>query len=362
MNLQMIKFVFSADWHINNTIIGKQKGGIPIRVLDCLQNIDSSIDFAIENEADFYLFGGDMYRNSKPSSHYKTMVHERVMRLVRNGVKVIIIPGNHDMSKSDIKEHALSEFRSLDIDGVYLIEEKEVITFDGIEIVGIPWQYEPFEWDLQLDPDLFSICIAHCTIPTAIFQSGLEAGGELVMGTDFYIDEEFFEQFDMSLLGHLHVGQILNHNPLIAYSGASEWLTWGELSCQPGFIYGIVYKENDYSWQKIPYKNRPRHDLQIFVDSMEHELPEVDPEAMYRIKLISSDPTVYLPSNDVERHFKNAFACHVKEIRPRPNRADKYPNLENQNPTDQLEVWFETIDMEFDEELRELWTEISTNI
>jgi len=334
-----LKYVAFGDLHLDHSVTGKTKEGVPIRVLDVYQNLVDLVSFSIENKVDYVLFTGDMYRTNHPSQTYKAMVQKQIMRLSNNGIKTIMITGNHDTSRSSISEHALSEFKHLHIPNVYLVDSYELLVFDEIQIACIAWQLSETIPTFELIPNLPSVCIAHCTtwgdIPFWDNQSS-----ELTLGQEFFIPLDYFNQFDQTILGHIHKPTFFEK---AIYPGSCEQHTWGEVYDTPqGFIYF------DGTIHHIPYKLRPR----IKLDTLDG-LPVVDPNAMYRVY---DDDTP-----NIENHFRDAFSVEVIKRSRKVERQFKTVLDKDRSDTEWIELYFDEVNEEFDDATRDLWFGLLSN-
>lgn len=334
--------VFFADLHLNKQVDGrKHRSGYPQRVIDILNNLRLVIDFAIDNEVDYLLFGGDAYETGRPLEEYRHMFRSEIIRAAQKGIKCILIPGNHDMTKRDTADHALAEFRDLPSDNIYLVDSPTLLEFDDVNIYCLPWQYTPFEEE-NIDTNKFTICIAHCSILGAVFQSGQVITS---LDKDFGVNIEFFEQFDLALIGHIHAPQVLSEEPYIGYPGSGEWLTWGEI----GQFHGYFHWDGERIIHR-KYNHRPRYD--IYWDGVE-ELPNVDPEAMYRIHLKDTH------ANLARVHFEDAFELKLIQEITRVSRPEVLEIKEEENHTEILTRYLAD---EWNADIEEEWLRILEDV
>lgn len=346
----LTRFLFFADAHVDgNAGWGRRTNGIPQRVLDVVKNFDYLVDFAIDQDVDFVLFGGDMYQHHNPSKYVQDIVQKRIMRLSRAGITTIMVFGNHDVTKNTIKGHALSEFKNLAPENAYVIEQPETLYFDDVTITGIPWLFEPLDYTPNLPLDTLNLAIAHCSVPEVV--SDWVDTIESLLGKEFIIPLDYFEQFDFVGLGHIHSFRRWGH---VMYPGSMEMFTWGEAEKKHGFIY---YNNGDISFH--PYYTRPRYDLEFWVGNI--DLPEIDPEGIYRITLKANSPDADFP--DLSQHFRDVFNVKFRHHKPKRER-DRTVTLDPSivNPTEQLNVYFESIGEKFDEELKKEWTSLELTI
>lgn len=349
----MTRFLHFADVHLNSKTGGrfvKADKFIPYRAADILANFDRMIAKAKRYKVDYVFFAGDMYRDHLPTNTYRQLTTSRLVALAKTA-HVIVVIGNHDSSK---REHAFLELATLNHTNIHIVDRPSVLSFPDLQVVCIPWQFEPLTFEFELSNTKPNVAVAHCTIQEALFESGVDAA-EVVLGRDFRLPLSYFDGFDYVALGHIHKQQQWGN---VVYPGSMEHLTWGEFN--DGSTHGFVLGEIGASWNLHKYKFRKRVDLKFNVDKP-FKLPPVDPEAMYRITLTSTQPEVVLPTLAVTNHFRNAADVKIVEIKPRLKRqGTNLGELKSKSPTDILALYFKDTGTEFTPELKELWTEIQS--
>ncbi len=109
----MVKILHFADAHINMANYGRQdpETGLPMRVVDFLKSLDTIIDAAIEEKVDLVIFAGDAYKDRNPAPTYQREWGQRIMRLSNANIPTILLVGNHDLSPSLNRAHALDAFQ-----------------------------------------------------------------------------------------------------------------------------------------------------------------------------------------------------------------------------------------------------------
>lgn len=339
----MPEIVFFTDLHINKKVLGRKNvaSGYPQRVIDIWDNLKLVVDFAIENEVNYLLFGGDAYESSKPLEEYRHMFRQEIVRAATNGIKCVLIPGNHDMTKRETADHALAEFRDLPMSNIYLVDKPQLVHFPDLTIYALPWQHNFTLPTLDLDPLKLNICMAHCTVLGATYASGQTV---TTLDKDFGVDIDFFKQFNLVFLGHIHAPQVLWEDPFIGYPGSSEWLDWGEF----GALHGFYYYDGT-AVMHIPYKHRARYDYDwSTLDEFSSVLPQVNTEAMYRVKVKDVHTDIII------KHFGSSFDLTVTPVitrlRDRPQYIDIKPGMTKKEILIQYmaEQWDSEIEILFD--------------
>ena len=241
MTLRILHF---ADAHIDMVNYGRHdpSTGLPIRVQDFLKSLDTIIDTAISEKVDLVLFAGDAYKDRTPSPTYQREWGKRIIRLSKAGIPTILLVGNHDLSPSMGRAHAIQEFQTLDVPNVYVAAKPMVLTPKElgipIQVITIPWvsrsefiaawnlsgedtvdAFDNMEdrlskrvdgWLSTLDNDIPIILCAHASI------QGAKYGNEqtVMLGSDVYLPGSLVKdpRLDYVALGHLHKAQNLNGN------------------------------------------------------------------------------------------------------------------------------------------------------
>ena len=95
----MIRFLHAADLHIDSPLRGLGRyAGAPV---DRLRNATRQalvrlVDLALREEVQFVLLAGDLYDRDWPDFHTGLFFREQMVRLVRAGIGVFVVQGNHD--------------------------------------------------------------------------------------------------------------------------------------------------------------------------------------------------------------------------------------------------------------------------
>jgi len=299
-NTAMVKILHFADAHIDMSNYGQHDpiSGLPMRVMDFLKSLDTIVDTAIAEKVDLVIFAGDTYKDRSPAPTFQREWGRRMMRLSRVSIPVLLVPGNHDISPSLGRAHALQEYETLDPDYIHVVSQPELYKpeqLNGVQaqVIAIPWitrhnvkammqdqTDEAIDPTMQieqalgtwleatieeLDDSLPTILTAHASVFGAKFgyEQNIKIGKDLVLPPGFVKRPEF----DYVALGHIHRHQDLNegHQPPVVYAGSIERVDFGELNEDKGFIIAEVSKgHTKYFFHKLAI--RPFIDRSIAID------------------------------------------------------------------------------------------------
>ena len=105
-----MRIIHTADLHLGTTTYGTEdpSTGLNRRVQDFFAAFDQCVDYAIEKRADALLLCGDTFKDISPSSTLLKMFAIRLRRLTSEGVKVLMLLGNHDSHFGLTHQHTLN--------------------------------------------------------------------------------------------------------------------------------------------------------------------------------------------------------------------------------------------------------------
>lgn len=286
----MIKLLHFADAHIDMTNFGSHdpETGLPERVMDFLRSLDTIIQTAIDEKVDLVIFAGDAYKDRSPAPTFQREWGRRLMRLSKAGIPTILLTGNHDISPSQRKAHAMQEFDTLAPDHISVVSNLRLLTPDDLEglqiqVLAIPWitragvmqsinegetdEEDPLriienrvtEWInfalAETDPEIPIILTAHASVAGAKLgnEQEIKIGRDVILPLGLVCNPHF----DYVALGHIHRHQDLNlgFHPPVVYPGSIERVDFGEVNEEKGFVIAEIEKgHTSYEWRKLPIR------------------------------------------------------------------------------------------------------------
>ena len=288
-----IRVLHFADLHLGMENYGRTdaKSGLNQRVVDFLRSLDFLVETAIERDVALVIFAGDAFRNQKPNPTLQREFARAVRKLTRDGIKVLLLVGNHDLPNLDKQAHALAIYDALEIDGVHVARVPELIKIETkqgpVQVATLPHfsrsklvtnlkeqdiEYknrtlnelndlmartvEAFIEDLAsgVDPEIPAILTAHASISTASVgneHTSILAGNELTITPSAVQRTEF----DYVALGHIHKFQDLSRGayPHLVYSGSIDRVDFGEEKEDKGFcLVDLVRGTTTYEFITTP--------------------------------------------------------------------------------------------------------------
>jgi len=286
----MLKLLHFADAHIDMTNFGSHdpETGLPERVMDFLRSLDTIVQAAIDEKVDLVIFAGDAYKDRAPAPTFQREWGRRLMRLSKAGIPTILLTGNHDISPSQRKAHAMQEFDTLAPEHIRVVSSLRLLTpadLEGlpVQVLAIPWitragvmqsiiageteEEDPLrviengvsDWlNLALnetDPSIPTILTAHASVAGAKLgnEQEIKIGRDVILPLGLVCNP----RFDYVALGHIHRHQDLNlgSHPPVVYPGSIERVDFGEVNEEKGFVIAQIEKDHTtYQWRKLPIR------------------------------------------------------------------------------------------------------------
>jgi len=299
----MIKILHFADAHIDMANFGRHdpETGLPMRVMDFLKSLDEIIDTAIEEKVDMVLFAGDTYKDRSPAPTFQREWGRRIMRLSRARIPTLLLTGNHDVSPSRSRAHAIQEFDTLEVPFVHVVSKPSLLhpqDLDGLslQVIALPWVsrsgmmaslgistenpvkiYEELELRLtqfiqscledDINPNLPVVLTAHASI------AGAKYGNErtVMLGKDLILPPALVrdQRLDYVAMGHIHKAQDLNEGkqPPVVYPGSIERVDFGEAGDDKFFVIANIEKgKTEVEWRQLKHI-RPFIDLAVELEN-----------------------------------------------------------------------------------------------
>jgi exonuclease SbcD len=385
----MLTILHFADAHIDMANYGRHdpQSGLPLRVMDFLKSLDTIVDTAINERVDLVLFAGDAYRDRNPAPTFQREWGRRIMRLSRAGIPTLLLVGNHDLSPSLGRAHAIEEFSTLEVPHVRVLDRPVFLGPDDLnglplQIIAIPWitrsgllanlemsaakpeeVYTQIEerltelvqgWIEEADPALPLVLTAHASVQGALYGSErtVMLGSDLVLPGSLVKDP----RLDYTALGHIHKPQDLNENmhPPVIYPGSIERVDFGEIADERYFVVAHVERgRTQVEWRRLtgirPFIDR-RLQLESDVDitgQLRNVLPPVEQLENAIVRLVLEYPREWEAQIDevaLREHTAGTFEFHLVK-RPQMETRVRIPedkNVGSLTPLELLDLYWDS--------------------
>jgi DNA repair protein SbcD/Mre11 len=244
-----MKLLHFSDIHIGMENYAKldPETGLSTRLLDFFKTFDFIVETALNEQVDAVVFAGDAYKTRDPNPTQQRGFGERIKRIAKAGIPVVLVVGNHDTPNAQGKANTLDIYSALEIDGVWVSRKPQLLqipTKSGtLQVVTLPWlhkdEYKTVADKLnllydKLNPDSPAIFLSHVEVEGASY--GSEKG--MAIANDVTVPLPLLQDKRLSYvaLGHIHKHQVLSTNPLVVYAGSPHRIDFGEEKEDKGIL------------------------------------------------------------------------------------------------------------------------------
>lgn len=263
-----MKIAHTADLHIGMTNYSKldPETGLESRLTDFLNTFDYIINKAIEEKVGAFIFAGDAYKTRDPSPTQQRGFGEKIRRIVKAGVPVLMVVGNHDTPNAEGKANTLDIYSALEMENVWVSRHPEFINLPtrsgNLQIITAPWlQRGDFKtlgdklpaMYAKIKSDQPAVLVGHLEVEGASFGSekGLAILNDVTIPLSLLTDR----RLSYVALGHIHKYQVLNKDPLVIYPGSPDRIDFGEEKDDKGFIIADLKPGNaSYNFYATPVR------------------------------------------------------------------------------------------------------------
>ncbi|CAG0962023.1 Nuclease SbcCD subunit D [Anaerolineales bacterium] len=399
-----MKLLHFSDAHIDMANYGRHdpETGLPLRVLDFLKSLDTIVDTAISEKVDLVIFSGDAYKDRSPAPTFQREWGRRIMRLSQAEIPTLLLIGNHDVSPSIGRAHALQEFKTLQVPFVKVLDQPCFLGSDElwdlpVQVIAMPWitrsglmavtgetdSTEAFSriegnvgeliegWIEESDLSLPIIFTAHASIEGAKF------GGErlVMLGNDLVLSGSLVknQKFSYVAMGHIHKPQDVNegNQPPIIYPGSIERVDFGEAKEDRFFVVAHIEKGKDtrVEWRQLEGvrkfidRRTTLSSNENVTESLKAALPSPREMSEAIVRLVVDYPREWdtlIDETALRKYTEGAFEFHFIK-RPQIESRVRIPEgqaVSSLSPLDLLGQYFDSAKTKDTDELKKLAQEI----
>jgi DNA repair protein SbcD/Mre11 len=384
----VIRIAHLADTHIGMENYGRinPETGLNQRLHDFLASLDQAVDAAIQSQVDLVVFAGDIYKTRDPTPTHQREFARRIYRLTSNGIRVVLVAGNHDIPLSAGRATSVDIFRALEVPSVTVartLGTHRIETRSGpVQVVAFPWAVRSLVLaqpefknhtiaelnqamiDLTrdklrveaegLDPRVPSIIVGHAHL------FGAKVGAErlLTMGHDPMYDLQTFDLpgIDYVALGHVHKHQVLHYaSPPVVYAGSIDRVDFGEQDEAKGWVYAEIPEKGRTDWEFRSLNARPflTIDARVESDNATGDVVRAIARhagslenAIVRVRIdVAPDRVAELRDDDIRAHLKGAYYVapfeRTSRVHPRSRWGTAGAAIQRAGPLEALGLYLE---------------------
>ncbi len=317
-----MRILHTADWHLGSRLHGIDRSD------ELFDQVKQVCEIAKQHKVEVLLVAGDVFEKRGIALPELTKkLAELLAPYIRDGMHVVLLPGNHDDREHFNMMKALLALDQGHSERVHIIKTRDVFLIGNVQFAAIPYPLpevlQPYLSEVKgsternvslstayanmvrsvmssIDRSLPTVFIAHInvagiTTPSdheLTYDEGIRLGrGDLPIAANLkYI-----------ALGHIHQSQKIDHPVPCFYSGSIDKMNWGEKEDQKQVILIDIPEDGDADVTPIEIKTTPFYSIDVSSSQLE-TLPssypdldhafvilnikndnDVDPAAIYRV-------------------------------------------------------------------------------
>jgi len=288
---------------------------LSFRAVDFMNSFEYMVTKNIEEiKPDAVILAGDVYDTHDPSNTVRTFFGKQLSRLLKNDIKVIVMPGQHDICRIN---HALQPLLVLPIEGVRVIDKPTVTKLGSLRLLLFPYPMQAAQRRLSIRSMFYSfldyakprvkdgediMLIGHLGVKGAVKKSYVASDKSQQSVVNMDESDVSIKDLVSSGASHVILGDYHKHQVLPAgsgcyamYTGSIERTDISEATQEKGFIFFDSEHEVIDGYGKcrfIPYPNtRPMIDLKgsiAEIDKSIDQLTEKDEGAIVRVTFVTN--------------------------------------------------------------------------
>ncbi len=336
--------------------------GLSTRLLDFFKTFDFIVDLAISEKVDAVVFAGDAYKTRDPNPTQQRGFGERIKKIAKSGIPVILVVGNHDTPNASGKANTLDIYSALEIDNVWVSRNPELLDIPtksgNLQIVTLPWlhkdDYKTVGDKLKslydkIKKDSPAIFLSHVEVEGASY--GSEKG--MAIANDVTVPLPLLQDKRLSYvaLGHIHKHQELSKNPPVVYAGSPHRIDFGEEKEDKGVILVDIGKETTYKFVSTNCRGFLSIDVALKEDDLNPTQTILDEVAKHEtadkiVKVAINIPANLTADIEMDKVKKALSAAHyiagIARILERKERLkiDGQEEVERLTPIQALQKYF----------------------
>jgi exonuclease SbcD len=384
-----VRFLHTGDWHIGKAIRGRT------RIDEHAAVLDEVVAMAVDRAVDAVLIAGDVYEHRAPPPDADAVVFDALLRLHDAGIRVVVIPGNHDSAPRLEAFGKLLRPLGVEVGARVLPPDRggvvAVASRDGSEVVEVacvPFVPERRFGDATalfdateawfasyaqgmgellaamaagFSPGRASVVLAHLFTDGALVTPG---GGEreLTIGMAYAVPPSRLPaHVSYIALGHVHLPQAVRGSPAPArFAGSLLQLDFGEAGQRKSVSIVDVVAGKPAKVEEVPVSaGRELRDVRGALDAVLRQGAEAG-DAFLRV-FVETDGPIPGIADRIRAELPNALDVHlvyqrddatpgaepVSSLHPREQFVAYYRSQHSTAPTPELlEAFDELLDLE----------------
>lgn len=346
-------------------------------------------DIAILEKADALIIAGDIYDRNIPPSEAVTLFDQFVSGLIKEGIPVLCVSGNHDSPERLSFASSILEKKNLHIAGVFDGDVKSVPFCDEygeVCIYLLPFVKPPVVKHLlenenirsyedsvreilnriDLDKDKRNILVTHYFITNMGVEPEIsDSETKISVGGTDNVDVSLFDEFDYVALGHIHGPQKIKRDT-IRYAGSPLKYSFSETFHKKSVTILELKEKKEVEIRTKELK--PLHDLRKVKGRLEDLMAkevyqEADPMDYLQVTLTNEEELID-PIGTLRSVYPNVMQLILeKNLRKKDRVNTRIEQIKNKSTLEIYKEFYESVtEQEFDTKREMIMTSLIDEI
>jgi len=256
--------------------LGKVDKGsrVNFRLTDFRNTFEYSLQHCYDNGIMEVFVTGDMFEHRIPHPVEYSYLYKSITKYLEMGMIIHIIIGNHDT----IRDHLITtvtNLKMLNIKNLYIYEEVASIVRDGVNFYFMPFKNRQ---SLGVDTDGQALNVLQESLYEHYDKIGKNGNINFVIGhymfhgtklndqemvhhsyNELKIPLEFFKDFEIVIMGHVHRQHYMRKNPMRFYVGSTDRKDFGEHDHDKGIL---IYDASTKGHEIVPLPVRSLYEFE----------------------------------------------------------------------------------------------------
>jgi exonuclease SbcD len=319
------------------------------RLADQENCLDKIAEVALKEKVHAAILAGDIYHKKNPSAIEEEVFARFVAKLLRAGIYVFAVAGNHERPANPEIPSPLTHIRTLEVGRFHLFSEPDVITIEiggeKLSVAGIPWllRRDLLEEGLAKSGDSISgrvwNALAEKTVEKllpkipkdslAILTAHIWTANARVIESNPYGEPMCAAQtiarepFKYIALGHIHAHQAVWHDPPAVYPGAIDRNGFDEATSPKGAVI-VTLDKNETKWEFFETPARKFTKIQMDLTGFENPTDAAIAkarghniaDAIVEIAVKQGTDDIPIETFKIRSELSEAYFVRVSAIRP----------------------------------------------
>ena len=232
-----MKFMHVSDLHLDSPFVGMSKefqGIQPFLIKSAYTAFERCVSVAINREVDAVVIVGDVFDSEKQTIYAQHFFSQQLERLNQANIPVVFTHGNHDYLTAQLERRKYPQNVHVFMDDAVQYHDVTLNKGETARFYGFSYKTK---WIKQRMIEQYPINNHETDYTIGMLHGEMNTSdNDTSTYAPFTVKELLEKNYDYWALGHIHMHEILNEQPLIQYSGTIQGRHRNETGVKGAYI------------------------------------------------------------------------------------------------------------------------------